>query len=281
MEQNQESKYTKLDYSLTTAQERADFVANLPKEQLNNKKNLEYLANYIVMAMTPEEKKRKEILTDNRMVTVNKRETSYQGLLSKFENGEDGIYNLMNENKHAILQPKVTITKKDIEEIPLMRQLREAIEFWENQLKDALVGESVYFLKPETYMNLSGESIIALMQFFKIKPEEVLVVHDELELPCGTVSLKWSGGLGGHNGLRSTKENIGTADFWRLRFGIGRPDNPNMNIADYVLSKFTTEQQEILQNVYSQTNLLLVKALLSKYPANLISQWDKKKLIED
>ena len=102
MEQNQESKYTKLDYSLTTAQERADFVANLPKEQLNNKKNLEYLANYIVMAMTPEEKKRKEILTDNRMVTVNKRETSFEGLAGRLENGEDGIYDMIANDKNII-----------------------------------------------------------------------------------------------------------------------------------------------------------------------------------
>ena len=139
----------------------------------------------------------------------------------------------------------------------------------------------IYFLKPQTYMNLSGESIIEVVNFYKLKPENVLVIHDELELPLGTVSLKWSGGLGGHNGLRSTKAVLNTPDFWRLRFGIGRPDNPNMNIADYVLSKFTAEQQEILQNVYSQTNLLLVKALLSKDPTNLISQWGKKKLIDD
>ena len=74
----------------------------------------------------------------------------------------------------------------------------------------------IYFLKPETYMNLSGDSIGEIAHFYKIKPEEILVVHDELELPVGTMSLKWSGGLGGHNGLRSTKANLGTQDFWRL-----------------------------------------------------------------
>ena len=72
MEQNQTTtNWTKLDYTLKTAKERADFVANLPKDQLTNKKNLEFLANYIVMAMTPEEKKKKEIVTDNRMITIN------------------------------------------------------------------------------------------------------------------------------------------------------------------------------------------------------------------
>ena len=93
MEQNQTTtNWTKLDYTLKTAKERADFVANLPKDQLTNKKNLEFLANYIVMAMTPEEKKKKEILTDNRMVTINKRETSLQKLTDSFETGGERLY---------------------------------------------------------------------------------------------------------------------------------------------------------------------------------------------
>lgn len=137
----------------------------------------------------------------------------------------------------------------------------------------------IYFLKPQTYMNLSGESIIEVANFYKIAPEEILVVHDELELAFGFVSLKWSGGLGGHNGLRSTKSVLNTPDFWRLRFGIGRPENENIGIADYVLSRFSTQEQEMIQNVFSQTNLLLVKLLLSKEPKDLIQIWGKKKLI--
>lgn len=138
----------------------------------------------------------------------------------------------------------------------------------------------IYFLKPLTYMNLSGDSIIEVANFYKIKPEEIMVVHDELELAPGFVSLKWSGGLGGHNGLRSTKAVLNTPDFWRLRFGIGRPDNPDISVADYVLSRFTEPQQEMMQNVFSQTNLLLVKVLLSKNPQDLIQTWGKKKLAE-
>src|SRR5574344_1629470 len=137
----------------------------------------------------------------------------------------------------------------------------------------------IYFLKPLTYMNLSGDSIIEVANFYKIQPSEIMVVHDELELEPGFVSLKWSGGLGGHNGLRSTKAVLNTPDFFRLRFGIGRPDNDNIGVADWVLSKFTPEQQEIMQNVFSQTNLLLVKALLSKEPKDFVQNWGKKKLI--
>ena len=137
----------------------------------------------------------------------------------------------------------------------------------------------IYFLKPMTYMNLSGDSIIEVANFYKIEPSEIMVVHDELELAPGFVSLKWSGGLGGHNGLRSTKAVLNTPDFFRLRFGIGRPDNPNISVADYVLSRFTPEQQELMQNVFSQINLLLVKLLLSKEPKDYIQQWGKKNLI--
>ena len=137
----------------------------------------------------------------------------------------------------------------------------------------------IYFLKPMTYMNLSGESIIEVANFYKIKPEEIMVVHDELELTPGFVSFKWSGGLGGHNGLRSTKTVLNTPDFFRLRFGIGRPTLPNQGVADYVLSRFTAEEEPLMQNVFSQTNLLLVKALLSKEPKDLVQAWGKKNLL--
>ena len=137
----------------------------------------------------------------------------------------------------------------------------------------------IYFLKPMTYMNLSGDSIIEVANFYKIAPSEILVVHDELELEPGFVSLKWSGGLGGHNGLRSTKAVLNTPDFFRLRFGIGRPTNENIGVADWVLSRFTPDQQELMQNVFTQTNLLLVKLLLSKNPTDYIQSWGKKKLL--
>lgn len=134
----------------------------------------------------------------------------------------------------------------------------------------------IYFLKPETYMNLSGESIIEIANFFKIKPEETLVVHDELELPVGTISLKWSGGLGGHNGLRSTKAVFNTADFWRLRFGLSKPEGKD--IASYVLSPFTKDEQIILSQIFPQGEEVLAKVLVSKDPSRLLSEWSKKKL---
>lgn len=115
--------YKKLDYSLSSAQERKNFVAEMIAEMPNkkiNKKYIEILSDYIVSAMTPEEKKQKQILTDNRMVTVNKRETSYQGLADQFENGEDGIYNLMIDDKNVLLTHKIEITDADVAVIPGM-----------------------------------------------------------------------------------------------------------------------------------------------------------------
>lgn len=143
---------------------------------------------------------------------------------------------------------------------------------------DSFGGHRVYFLKPETYMNLSGDSIGQLARFYKIQPEEVLVVHDELELPPGTVSLKNGGGLGGHNGLRSTKAVLGTADFWRLRFGIGRPEHKD--VAGYVLSDFTSDEKIILSQIFPSAATLLEK-VLSGDPAKLLPEWNKKKLLAD
>ena len=96
--------------------------------------------------MEKQEKKERKLLTENRMMTVNKRETSFEGLVSQLENGEDGIYNLMTENKNQIFQPKITITKKDIEEIEPLRQLREAINLWEAKLKTTK-GKDAYIIK--------------------------------------------------------------------------------------------------------------------------------------
>ncbi|HPX25879.1 MAG TPA: aminoacyl-tRNA hydrolase [Treponemataceae bacterium] len=136
--------------------------------------------------------------------------------------------------------------------------------------------DPLYYIKPETYMNLSGESIAELANFYKIKPENILVVHDELELPLGTISLKWSGGLGGHNGLRSAKACLGTADFWRLRFGIGRPDHND--VAGYVLSDFNADERICLSQIFPQAEEFFTTLMVSD-PKKLETEWKKKNLL--
>ncbi len=137
--------------------------------------------------------------------------------------------------------------------------------------------KKIYFMKPLTYMNLSGEAVAEAAHFFKIPSEDILIVHDEIELPLGTVSLKWSGGLGGHNGLRSLKASLGTADFWRLRFGVGKPANGD--VANYVLGSFTQDEKITLSQIFSQTHPLFTSVILSRDPQRLIPEWGKKKII--
>jgi len=103
----------------------------------------------------------------------------------------------------------------------------------------ALVGKSAngaWFLLPQSFMNLSGQPVQMLAGFFKIKPEEVLVVHDELDFPPGTVRLKQGGGIAGHNGLKDISQRLATHEYWRLRLGVGKPP-PGTEGADYVLQK--------------------------------------------
>lgn len=137
----------KLDYSLESPEERNELVKQILKDNPDpSEKYLEILADYLVLCMEKQERKQRKILTDNRMTTVNKRETSFEGLVSQLENGEDGIYNLMTDDKQVIFQPKVTITKKDLEEIPFLQQLRDTITIWEKKLKQA-EGKEAYIIK--------------------------------------------------------------------------------------------------------------------------------------
>ena len=137
----------KLDYTLESPEERKQLVEKILEECPNpTPQYLETLADYLVLCMEKQERKERKVLTENRMATVNKRETSFEGLVSQLENGEDGIYNMMTDNKNMIFQPKVMITKKDVEEIPELRQLREAIKMWENKLKNAS-GRDAFIIK--------------------------------------------------------------------------------------------------------------------------------------
>ena len=155
MEDNNEEKESKssikLDYTIQSPEERSSYVQNIientPPGQFNEK-YVEILADYIIFAMDKKERKERNILTENRMVTVNKRETSYQGLAEKFENGEDGVSNLIHEDKNTILTPKVSITEKDVAEIQPLQDLKEAIEIVKQQEK-AATGKRKFLLKKQ------------------------------------------------------------------------------------------------------------------------------------
>ena len=117
-------------------------------------------------------------------------------------------------------------------------------------------GHDFLLLKPSTYMNESGRSVAALLHFFRIEPAQMLVVHDELDLPPGTVKLKKGGGTGGHNGLTDIVEALDTKDFWRLRVGIGHPGHKDL-VADYVLNKARRAEQDAIDPPFERSLDLL------------------------
>ena len=107
-------------------------------------------------------------------------------------------------------------------------------------------GQGIWLLEPQTFMNLSGKSVAALARFFKIAPEEILVAHDELDFPPGQVKLKRGGSHGGHNGLRDIHAQLGSADYWRLRIGIGHP-GVKAEVINWVLKKPAPEQRTLIE----------------------------------
>ncbi len=112
--------------------------------------------------------------------------------------------------------------------------------------KANLHGHEVLLLKPQTFMNVSGRSVGAVAQFYKIEPAQMLVVHDELDLPPGSAKLKLGGGHGGHNGLKDIIAHLGSKDFWRLRLGIGHPGD-RAEVVNFVLNAPRKEEQVLIE----------------------------------
>lgn len=107
-------------------------------------------------------------------------------------------------------------------------------------------GQTVWLLEPQTFMNKSGQSVASLARFFKIQPQEILVAHDELDLPAGETKLKLGGSHAGHNGLRDIHGQLGSADYWRLRIGIDHPGH-KAEVVNWVLKKPSPEQREAIE----------------------------------
>lgn len=105
----------------------------------------------------------------------------------------------------------------------------------------------VWLIKPMTFMNRSGQAVAALAQFYKIKPEEILVVHDELDIECGRIKFKLGGGNGGHNGLKDIQARLGTPNFYRLRLGIDHPGDKAL-VSAYVLNKPSAEHRQLIED---------------------------------
>jgi PTH1 family peptidyl-tRNA hydrolase len=123
---------------------------------------------------------------------------------------------------------------------------------WKLQLKGQLTqvsfkNEKIILLKPQTFMNLSGECVIPVMQFYKVSQAELLVIQDDVDLQFGDLRFQKNRGHGGQNGIRNISEQLGNNDYSRLKFGVGRPSHPEHNLADYVLSPFAKSEHPLLE----------------------------------
>ncbi len=127
-------------------------------------------------------------------------------------------------------------------------QLRRETRFTALSCKTSIAGHEVWLLEPQTFMNRSGRSVAALANFYKITPEEILVIHDELDLNPGIAKLKKGGSSGGHNGLKDIDRALGTRDYWRLRLGIGHPRTLGLQqpVVDFVLHRPRSEEKPLI-----------------------------------
>lgn len=142
--------------------------------------------------------------------------------------------------------------------------------YWGLAARTVVQGESRWLLQPQTFMNLSGKSVAALARFFKIQPEEILVVHDELDLSPGQAKLKRGGSHAGHNGLRDIHAQLGSSDYWRLRIGIGHPGVKG-EVIHWVLKKPAPDQRQLIEDSIAHS--------LKAYPTMLAGDMDKATLL--
>jgi PTH1 family peptidyl-tRNA hydrolase len=133
-------------------------------------------------------------------------------------------------------------------------------------------GNEVWLLEPQTYMNRSGQSVGGLARFFKIAPDEILVVHDELDLAPGIARLKKGGSSGGHNGLKDITAALGTQEYWRLRLGIGHPRTLNLQhgVADFVLHRPRKEEQPLIEDAIAKSLTVIPQLCAGKFEAAMM-----------
>ncbi len=133
----------------------------------------------------------------------------------------------------------------------------------------------VWLLKPNTFMNASGRAVGALAKFYKITPEQILVIHDELDLPIGTAKLKLGGGHGGHNGLKDINAQLGSPNYWRLRLGIGHPGDRNA-VVNYVLNAPSRDEMQAINQSIDQSCQLLQQLVQGNFEQAMLELHTKK-----
>ena len=281
----------KLDYSLNTPEERRELVEKILEENPNpNEKYLEILADYLVLCMEKQEKKEKKILTENRLATITKREISFESLASQFENGEDGIYDLMvEEDKNVIFKPKISITKKDLEEIPELQQARDAIHYWEERLKTAtgkeafIIKKAIIDFRKDQYLIKDAIKVpVQVQKTFQTKAYPHLEGYVTLDeqgycVPhgvtfvdpavCGAI-------LSAYSGLKNRSAGAFQSDLWALMFDFD--DLLERTFKDYPVYKKIIDCK-----IAGKQNLEIQKILEEEFGVNhsveyISSLWRKK-----
>ncbi len=137
------------------------------------------------------------------------------------------------------------------------------------------VNQESWLLKPSTFMNLSGKAVAALANYYKITPAEILVIHDELDLPAGVIKLKFAGGHGGHNGLKDIHTALGTPNYWRLRIGIGHPGDRN-EVVNFVLKPPLKDEKNAIDDSITESAKLLDLMLAGEFENAMLKLHTKK-----
>ena len=127
-----------------------------------------------------------------------------------------------------------------------------------------IAGEKILIILPQTYMNNSGTAVKPAMDFYSVDPGSLIVIHDDIELPFGEIRPKFGGGHKGQNGIRSIIQHTGTADFHRIRIGVGRPPHPDMAVADYLLSNFIEEEISQINEILSRIPEMVKSIVLAE-----------------
>lgn len=290
----------KLDYSIEKAEDRVAYVKkllkNYPEDFLSNK-YLEILSNYIVFAADKEEKKKKKIITDNRAVTITKREVSYQALAEKFQQGEDGLYTIIANDKNIIFKPRVCITEKDYQEIPELQTLRDSIKVIE-ELEKKATGQKKFILKKqliemhrEAYMikDLFRKTIYFVnvtKSFNDFKYDEEITITPDYQVKSnGLISLFNKDHISAILCNYSQLKENGWGNFESDTFFLMEDFD---NIATIALKPYPLYEDLVLYKIDGKTNLEIQQLLNQKHNKNhaveyISSLWRNKipKIIAD
>ena len=249
-----------LDYTLDSIEERKKLVEKILEEDKDNKTNLEYLANYLIMCMEKEERKEKKIITDNRQSTITKRETSFEGLVEKLENGENAIYHIQKEDKNQLFQPKKTITKEEYAAFPELTQIKAAADYFKNK---KATGRQAYLIKKAS-IELFKDLYLAKKE---LNPPVVSSAHATTKYPPVLEGLSFSDPLVieallcNYSRLRQDSWDRMNSDLWALMMSFD-------NLLDAALAGHGYYETIVIMKIDGKTNAEIKEALQEKLGLN-------------